>query len=159
MHGTCLLSGLSAIAGGGTCVTLVSKSFEAELALQNIEKHRVTTLTIVGDAFARPLVEFLDENPGKYDFSSVIAVTSSGVMWTRDVKAGLLRHNENLLLADGFYSSEAIGLGSSIMTKRPGHRGCAIHSGAELQGLHRRQCRSEAWLWRIWYGGGLRFFA
>ncbi|MDZ7685645.1 MAG: hypothetical protein U5O39_12060 [Gammaproteobacteria bacterium] len=30
-----------------------------------------------------------------------------GVMWTRDVKAGLSRHNENLLLADGFSSSEA----------------------------------------------------
>ena len=117
MHGTGLLSGLSAIAGGGTCVTLVSKSFEAELALQNIEQHRVTTLTIVGDAFARPLVEYMDANPGKYDFSSVVAITSSGVMWTRDVKAGLLRHNENLLLADGFSSSEAIGLGSSIMTK------------------------------------------
>ncbi|MEJ6593548.1 MAG: acyl-CoA synthetase, partial [SAR86 cluster bacterium] len=66
---------------------------------------------------ARPLVEFMDANPGKYDFSSVVAITSSGVMWTRDVKAGLLRHNENLLLADGFSSSEAIGLGSSIMTK------------------------------------------
>jgi len=117
MHGTGLLSGLSAIAGGGTCVTLVSKSFEAELALQNIEQHGVTTVIIVGDAFARPLVEFMDANPGKYDFSSVVAITSSGVMWTRDVKAGLLRHNENLLLADGFSSSEAIGLGSSIMTK------------------------------------------
>jgi acyl-CoA synthetase (AMP-forming)/AMP-acid ligase II len=44
-------------------------------------------------------------------------MTSSGVMWTRDVKAGLLRHNENLLLADSFSSSEAIGLGASVMTK------------------------------------------
>jgi acyl-CoA synthetase (AMP-forming)/AMP-acid ligase II len=117
MHGTGLLSGLSAIANGGTCVTLVSKSFEAELALQNVQKHGVTALTIVGDAFARPLVEFLDANPGKYDFSSVAVMTSSGVMWTRGVKAGLLRHNENLLLADSFSSSEAIGLGASVMTK------------------------------------------
>ncbi|MBT4161271.1 MAG: acyl-CoA synthetase, partial [Gammaproteobacteria bacterium] len=30
---------------------------------------------------------------------------------------GLLRHNENLLLSDGFSSSEAIGLGASLMTK------------------------------------------
>jgi acyl-CoA synthetase (AMP-forming)/AMP-acid ligase II len=117
MHGTGLLAGLSAIANGGTCVTLVSKSFEAELALQNVQQHGVTALTIVGDAFARPLVEFLDANPGKYDFSSVVVMTSSGVMWTRDVKAGLLRHNENLLLADSFSSSEAIGLGASVMTK------------------------------------------
>jgi fatty-acyl-CoA synthase len=38
-------------------------------------------------------------------------------MWTREIKAGLLRHNENMLLVDGFSSSEAIGLGSSVMTK------------------------------------------
>ncbi len=117
MHGTGLLSAVGAIAGGGTCITLPSRSFEAELALEAIDKHKVTTVTIVGDAFARPLVEALDANPGKYDISSVMAMTSSGVMWTKDVKAGLLRHNENLLLADGFSSSEAIGLGSSIMTK------------------------------------------
>ena len=117
MHGTGLLSAVGAIAGGGTCITLTSKSFEAELALQMIDKHKVTTISIVGDAFARPLVEALDANAGKYDISSVIAMTSSGVMWTTEVKKGLLRHNENLLLADGFSSSEAIGLGSSVMTK------------------------------------------
>ncbi|MFT7243785.1 MAG: acyl-CoA synthetase (AMP-forming)/AMP-acid ligase II [Candidatus Azotimanducaceae bacterium] len=117
MHGTGLLSGLGAIAGGGTVITLTSKSFEAPLALELIQQHKVTTISIVGDAFARPLVETLDANPGKYDISSVGAITSSGVMWTRDVKAGLLRHNQNLVLGDGFSSSEAIGLGSSVMTK------------------------------------------
>ena len=40
-------------------------------------------------------------------------------MWTRDIKAGLLRHNQNLMLVDAFSSSEAIGLGSSVMTKDP----------------------------------------
>ncbi len=117
MHGTGLLSTLMAIASGGTCVTLKSTKFDAELALSEVSKHKVTSVTIVGDAFARPLVEALDRNPGKYDFSSVMAMTSSGVMWTREVKAGLLEHNENLMLADGFSSSEAIGLGSSVMTK------------------------------------------
>ena len=117
MHGTGLLSAVGGIAQGGTCVTLPSRSFEADMALKAIEDHRVTTISIVGDAFARPLVEAMDENPGKYDISSLVAVTSSGVMWTKEVKAGLLRHNENLVLGDGFSSSEAIGLGTSIMTK------------------------------------------
>lgn len=117
MHGTGLLSAVGGLALGGTCVTLPSKSFEADLALQAIENHKVTTASIVGDAFARPLVEALEEAPGKYDISSLMAVTSSGVMWTTEVKLGLLRHNENLVLGDGFSSSEAIGLGSSVMTK------------------------------------------
>jgi|Marorgknorr_s2lv_3_1036020.scaffolds.fasta_scaffold01908_2 fatty-acyl-CoA synthase len=117
MHGTGLLSAVGGMSGGGTVVTLASRSFEPELALQNIADHKVTRVTIVGDAFARPMVEALDENPGKYDISSVGLITSSGVMWTREIKAGLLRHNENLLLSDGFSSSEAIGLGASLMTK------------------------------------------
>lgn len=117
MHGTGLLSAIGAMAGGGTCVTLPSRSFEPALALEAIDKHKVTNTTIVGDAFARPMVEELDANPGKYDISSLAVVNSSGVMWTREMKAGLLRHNENLLLSDGFSSSEAIGLGTSLMTK------------------------------------------
>ena len=117
MHGTGLVGAINALITGGTCVTLQSRSFEAELALEAIDKHGVTGVTIVGDAFARPIVEALDDNPGKYNFSSVKIISSAGVMWTKEVKAGLLRHNENLLLVDGFSSSEAIGMGSSIMTR------------------------------------------
>lgn len=117
MHGTGLLSAIGAMANGGTCVTLPSKNFKPEEALENIDKHQVTTVTIVGDAFARPMVETLDDNPDRFDFSSVSVISSSGVMWTKEMKAGLLRHNENLLLSDGFSSSEAIGLGTSLMTK------------------------------------------
>jgi len=117
MHGTGLLSSIGAMAHGGTCVTLTTRSFDADEALAVIDRHHATAATIVGDAFARPMLEALDANPGKYDISSLTNINSSGVMWTRDIKAGLLRHNENLRLADGFSSSEAIGLGSSVMTK------------------------------------------
>ena len=117
MHGTGLMSAVAAMSTGGTCITLASRSFEPELALENIDRHKVTAVTIVGDAFARPMLEALDASPGKYDISSVLAISSSGVMWTREIKAGLLTHNENMLLVDGFSSSEAIGLGSSVMTK------------------------------------------
>jgi acyl-CoA synthetase (AMP-forming)/AMP-acid ligase II len=117
MHGTGLLSAVGAMAAGGTCITLTSQSFEPKLALENITKHKVTQVTIVGDAFARPMLEVLDENPEEYDISSVSVINSSGVMWTREIKAGLLKHNENLLLSDAFSSSEAIGIGTSLMTK------------------------------------------
>src|SRR5262245_32526422 len=117
MHGTGLLGAVSAMTHGGTCVTLPSRSFDANEALRAIDEHKVTAATIVGDAFARPLMEALDESPGGYDISSLKAISSSGVMWTTPVKQGLLRHNTELLLADGFSSSEAIGLGASLMTK------------------------------------------
>lgn len=117
MHGTGLLSAVAAMTRGGTCVTLQARSFDALEALAAIEQHRVTATTIVGDAFARPIWEALEANPGTYDISSLKAISSSGVMWTTPVKQGLLRHNAELLLVDGFSSSEAIGLGASLMTK------------------------------------------
>jgi 3-oxocholest-4-en-26-oate---CoA ligase len=117
MHGTGLLSAIGAMTHGGTCITLPGGHFEAAQALSAIDQHKVTACTIVGDAFARPMAEALDANPGKYDISSLRVMSSSGVMWTKTVKQRLLQHNANLLLADGFSSSEAIGLGSSVMTK------------------------------------------
>jgi 3-oxocholest-4-en-26-oate---CoA ligase len=117
MHGTGLISAIGAMSAGGTCVTLPTQRFVPEQALEAIHEHNVSAVTIVGDAFARPMLEALDEQPEAYDISSVNVISSSGVMWTREIKAGLLRHNENLLLVDGFSSSEAIGLGSSVMTK------------------------------------------
>jgi len=117
MHGTGLLSAINAMTHAGTCVTLPGRSFDAQVALAAIDRHRVTAATIVGDAFARPIVEALDAANGRYDFSSLKSINSSGVMWTREIKAGLLRHNPELVLVDGFSSSEAIGLGSSVMTK------------------------------------------
>ena len=117
MHGTGLLSAVAAMTRGGTCVTLAARSFDAAEAIAAIAEHRVTATTIVGDAFARPIMEALDANAGRFDISSLKVVSSSGVMWTTPVKLGLLRHSPELLLVDGFASSEAIGLGSSVMSK------------------------------------------
>ncbi|MBN9593067.1 MAG: AMP-binding protein, partial [Alphaproteobacteria bacterium] len=66
---------------------------------------------------ARPILNALNANPGKYDVSSVMAMNSSGVMWSLEVKRGLLQHMPNAVLSDAFSSSEALGLGTSVMTK------------------------------------------
>ena len=43
------------------------------------------------------------------------AITSSGVMWSREVKLGLLKHMPNVILNDSFGASEAVGFGASVM--------------------------------------------
>lgn len=116
MHGTGLLTAIGAMMGGGAVVTMPSKQFDPVEMLQAIDKHKPAFLTIVGDPFARPLLDVLNADPGKYDVSSVQRITSSGVMWSLEVKRGLLKHMPQALLADGFSSSEALGLGTSMMT-------------------------------------------
>lgn len=72
---------------------------------------------VVGDSFGRPILNELNASPGKYDVSSIAMIVSSGVMWSLEVKRGLLEHMPQAMLNDGFSSSEAIGMGASVMTK------------------------------------------
>jgi fatty-acyl-CoA synthase len=116
MHGTGLLTAMGAHVAGGCVITLQHASFDAAEMLAAIDRHKPQALVIVGDAFARPLLQAMDAEPGRYDLSSVMGVTSSGVMWSVEIKRGLLRHMPQAVLQDGFSSSEAIGMGASVMT-------------------------------------------
>ena len=114
MHGTGALTSFGALDAGGSVVTLTSRHFEVTELLDVIEREGVTSLAIVGDAFAKPMLRALDDSPGKWEISSLKLIASSGVMWSQETKEGLLRHHPNMLLSDGFSSSEAIGMGSSV---------------------------------------------
>ena len=84
--------------------------------LDTIESKKIQALTIVGDAFAKPILTELDANPDRWDLSSLFLMTSSGVMWSEPIKQRLLAHNPTMMLVDAFSSSEAIGLGQSVST-------------------------------------------
>ncbi|MEQ8857259.1 MAG: acyl-CoA synthetase [Pseudomonadales bacterium] len=116
MHGTGLLTSLAALSMGGTVVTLNHPSFDPAELWEAVERHKVTSLAIVGDAFAKPMLRELEQNPGRYDISSLLGIISSGVMWSPEVKQGLLKHNRNMVLTDSFGASEAVGFGRSDTT-------------------------------------------
>lgn len=117
MHGTGLLTAMNAHLAGGCVVTLTGETFSARELLEAVDAHHPQTLVIVGDSFGRPILDELNANPGRYDVSSVLSIVSSGVMWSVEVKRGLLAHMPQAVLNDGFSSSEAIGMGASVMTK------------------------------------------
>ena len=114
MHGTGQFSALIAMNLGGAVVTLVNRHFDVAELFAAVERHRATNIVIVGQAFAQPMLEHLDAEPGRYDLSSVAVISSSGVMWSQENKAGLLRHMPQAVLYDSFGSSEAVGLGASV---------------------------------------------
>src|SRR5436309_2524446 len=114
MHGTGAFTSFQTMFMGGSIVALQSRRFDVVELLDTIEREKVNSLAIVGDAFARPMLAALDEHPGRWDISSLIAMVSSGVMWSEPVKEGLLRHHPGMLLVDAFSSSEALGMGQSI---------------------------------------------
>ena len=116
MHGTGLFNAIGTLSAGGTIVTLTHPSFDPVELFETVARHGANTLAIVGDAFAKPMLKELDENPGSYDVSSLHTIRSSGVMWSPEVKEGLLKHNRGLSLADSFGASEGVGFGSSVTT-------------------------------------------
>jgi len=116
MHGTGQFSALLAMNRGGSVVCLAGRRFDADELWQTVQDCRADGLAIVGDAFARPMLASLDAHPGRWDLSSLKVVTSSGVMWSREVKTGLLRHLPGVVLFDSLGSSEAVGLGVSLST-------------------------------------------
>lgn len=116
MHGTGLFTAMATLAGGGTVVTLTGASFEANELWDTVQAQRINGLAIVGDAFAKPMLRALEENPGRWDISSLVSILSSGVMWSPEVKRGLLRFNRNMVLTDSFGASEAVGFGRSDTT-------------------------------------------
>jgi acyl-CoA synthetase (AMP-forming)/AMP-acid ligase II len=108
MHGTGLFIALSTLAGAGTVVLVDRPSLDPELVWTEVERNRVAVLTIVGDVFARPLLAALDATPDRWDLSCVRAITSSGVSWSPDTKAGLLRHLPAVTLLDSLGASEGL---------------------------------------------------
>ena len=114
MHGTGNFPGLSALTDGGCIVTLTQRTFDPIELLDTIEREGVNVISMVGDAFGKPILRALDAEPDRWNLSTLVGITSSGVMWSKEVKEGLLRHNPNMVLLDAFSSSEALGMGSSI---------------------------------------------
>ena len=115
MHGTGMwLGALIPHLVGGTVVTLPNLGFDPDGLLKEVEKRKANNIVIVGDAFAKPIMDALDKaesegNPYKLD--SINTVISSGVMWSSEVKQGLLKHHD-MVLVDAMGSTEG-GMGSS----------------------------------------------
>jgi fatty-acyl-CoA synthase len=117
MHGTGLFSAFITLAAGGAIVTNPNRHFSATELLDIVERERANVIVIVGQAFAGPILEALDANPGRWDLSSVVQMGSSGVMWSQENKNGLLEHIPQMAITDSFGSSEAVGMGASVAVK------------------------------------------
>lgn len=116
MHGTGIWVGaMNAHLAGGRVITISDLGFDAHRVLSTIAREKVTYLTIVGDVFAMPLLEALNkarEHGEPYDMSSVRTIISSGVMWSQEVKQGLLGHGDFTLI-DAVGSTE-VAMGGSV---------------------------------------------
>ena len=79
-----------------------------------VEREKVNAITIVGDAFARPLLDQLEEKD--YDLSSLFLVSSGGAILTAALKDQLLAKLPQVRIMDALGSSETGAQASHIST-------------------------------------------
>lgn len=133
MHGTGLLSQLANLMVGGTVVVAPGRRFDAEVLWETIARHRVDVLTIVGDPFAQPMLAALDAHPDRWDLTSLQMISSSGAMWSRAIKEGILRHLRSVVLFDAFSASEG-----ARMAGAPSRSGQASDTARFILGANAR---------------------
>jgi acyl-CoA synthetase (AMP-forming)/AMP-acid ligase II/acyl-coenzyme A thioesterase PaaI-like protein len=112
IHGAAQWAALIGLFGGGKVVVIPGPRFDATRAVQLIAEEQVNTMTLVGDAMARPLADALEQLPG--DTSSLIVIASAGAILSRSVREQLTRLLPNVMLINSFGASEAGHAGNAL---------------------------------------------
>ena len=100
------------ISGGCIVIQSITDRLDAEDIWSTIEREKVNFLLIVGDAFARPLLDGLDTKA--HDLSNLGTILSGGAPLSANLKMEFLGHLPWLMMVDGLGSSEAGGQLSQV---------------------------------------------
>ena len=92
MHGAGLWATLIGLFAGHTVHLNDRAGFEAEYILDKIVEEGISCIMIVGDAMGLPLLAALKAHPGRWDLSSLMAISSSGALLSDHVQKELAQH-------------------------------------------------------------------
>ncbi len=117
MHGAGHWMSFRTWLGGGTIfVQSVPEQLDPVDIWTLVESERLNFLLIVGDAFARPLLDELEQPTGRgpYDLESLTVLLSGGAALSANLKTEFLQHLPTVMIVDGLGSSEAGGQVSHV---------------------------------------------
>lgn len=113
MHGASHWMAFNCLHQGGTVIMQSDPGhLDPHDIWSTIERERVTFLTIVGDAFGRPLIDHLAKHT--YDLSALAVILSGGAILTPALKQAFIEHIPHVMIIDGFGASETGGHGTQI---------------------------------------------
>ncbi|MFI7290564.1 acyl-CoA synthetase [Streptomyces anulatus] len=105
MHGTSTLTAFIGFNFGQRVV--LHRKFVPVEVLRTIEKEKVTSVSLVGDAMLRPLIDCLKGPLRGTDCSSLFSVSSSGAVMSDSVRAEFQALVPTVMLLNNFGSSES----------------------------------------------------
>ena len=111
MHGACWWYACIQLLAGNTVVLNAARSLVGEEVWDIVVNEKVNALSIVGDAMAVPLLDTLEENPDRWDLSSVFSVGSGGAVFSESKQEAFRQHFPNVFITNSFGSSESGNMG------------------------------------------------
>ncbi|HUB56559.1 MAG TPA: acyl-CoA synthetase [Mycobacterium sp.] len=110
MHAAGMWTAFAAIMAGLTVVLYdTSRKLDPRLVWETAEREKVGMMTMVGDAYAAPLVDELRR--GHYDLSSLNSIGTGGAATNLKYQSALLELIPHLTLINGYGSSETGNMG------------------------------------------------
>jgi acyl-CoA synthetase (AMP-forming)/AMP-acid ligase II len=111
MHGACWWYACIQLLAGNTVVLNPAHTLCGEEVWDIVAREKVNAISIVGDAMALPLLDALEQNPGRWDLSSVFQVGSGGAVFSPSKQAAFKAHFPNVFITNSFGSSESGSMG------------------------------------------------
>ncbi|WP_217566877.1 acyl-CoA synthetase [Streptomyces sp. GbtcB7] len=105
MHGTSTLTAFIGFNFGQRVV--IHRKFVPEEVLRTVEREKVTSMSLVGDAMLRPLIDALQGPMKGTDCSSMFSVSSSGAIMSETVREQFQSLVPNVMLLNNYGSSES----------------------------------------------------
>ena len=116
MHGAAMWSTLISLFSGHPVYVNDRKNFDPEHMLDLIERNKINVIAVVGDAMALPIIQALENHPGRWPLKSLMIFGNGGAVFSRHLQERLLVQVPHLMLNNGMASSESGVLGGGDKT-------------------------------------------
>ncbi|MFM7061782.1 MAG: acyl-CoA synthetase [Actinomycetes bacterium] len=120
MHGAALWVAMMTIFGGNTLVLSSARKMDPHEIWSTVERERIMSVSLVGDAMARPLIEALDDDGASYDLSGFFVIGSGGAILSPAVKARIAERLPSVMVIDSLGASETGYQGTNAGTDAEG---------------------------------------
>ncbi|MDG2046436.1 MAG: acyl-CoA synthetase [Halioglobus sp.] len=123
MHGACWWYAIIQMLGGNCVVLNPHRSLDGSQVWDIVEREKVNSLSIVGDAMGIPLLDALRDNPDRWDLSSLFSVGSGGAVFSASKQEEFKQRFPNVMIMNSFGSSEAGNMGFDSGEKKSDTKG------------------------------------
>tara|TARA_R110000823_G_scaffold291009_7_gene409367 strand:+ start:399 stop:2033 length:1635 start_codon:yes stop_codon:yes gene_type:complete len=111
MHGACWWYAIIQMLGGNCVVLNPHRSLDGSEVWGIVEREKVNSLSIVGDAMAIPLLDALRDHPDRWDLSSLFSIGSGGAVFSASKQSEFRERFPNVIIMNSFGSSESGNMG------------------------------------------------